>query len=136
MRLHRNFNCIEAPRKASELSIMKNAQMLREAAGQVVQDAIGASTATAESIEAAGQNLARVQGICEESTSTAAILLGEGHSAVQAIVGSAANVTEKVIAIQGMLQNVKVAIIELDALVTAHGGTMQQAAERAMGGGS
>lgn len=115
---------------------MKNAQMLREAAGQVVQDAIGASTATAESIEAAGQNLARVQGICEESTSTAAILLGEGHSAVQAIVGSAANVTEKVIAIQGMLQNVKVAIIELDALVTAHGGTMQQAAERAMGGGS
>lgn len=118
------------------MSIMENAQQLAESAGQVTQDAIGANTAAASAIDNVAQNLERTRQICEESTSTAAMLLGEGHAAVGTIVGSAGTVTDAVLNVQNQAEALRAAIIDLDQLVIAHADVMISCAQAAMGGGA
>lgn len=115
---------------------MENAQQLASSAGQVTQDAIGANTEAASVLDTVMAALERTRQICEESTSTAATLLGEGHAAVGTIVGSAGNVTDEVLRVQNQAEALRAAIIALDERVVAHGDVMIQCAQAAMGGGS
>lgn len=115
------------------MSIMENARHLMEAAGEVVNDAVGAATSAASHLEGTDQDLARVQEIIENTTQTAATLLGEDHPAVGTLTGTAAVVSEKVTELHGQVEALRAAITELDALIIQHGDAMQQAGQRAMG---
>jgi hypothetical protein len=115
------------------MSISENALHLREAAGEMAQDAIGASSVAAEDLQSVRQSFARVQEIVENTTQTAATLLGEQHPAVGEVTGSAAGVTDKVLQLQQAIDNVLGQLIELDGLVTSHAEVMQSVAEKAMG---
>lgn len=116
------------------MSIMENAQHLHESVGEVTNDAIGAGGLAVDGLDTVGQGIQRVQEIIENSTQTAAMLLGENHPGVETITGSAATVSERVIALHGQVEALRAEINGLDGLVLAHGDVIRSIAERAMGG--
>lgn len=115
------------------MSIEQDARQLIESAGEVVNNAIGANGASVAALDQVSQGVAQVQQICEDSTSLAANLLGEGHAATASITGSAALVAEKVQGIHGLVEQLRGELINLDATVIAHGDAIRTAGERAMG---
>src|ERR1700752_556612 len=115
---------------------MENAQQLGATADQVAGDANGAVAHAAQQLAEVGQYLQQVRDICENSTQTAAVLLGENHSGVEPITGSAAQVTEAVLQVQGMLTQLDLEIDGLTGVINAHAEMMRDIAGRAMGGGA
>jgi len=113
---------------------MENALHLRETAGEVTNDAMGAATSSVEGLDTVAAGMQQVKEVVENSTQTAALLLGEGHPGVDVITGSAATVSERVQSLHEQIQALRAEINGLDGLVLAHGDVIRTVAERAMGG--
>jgi hypothetical protein len=129
MKFHRKFKC----GKVSKMSIMENAQQLASMAEGVATDAIGVNTVAGESVNETVQKLEQVRQAIEETSQTAAVLLGENHPGVGAVTGSASVVTEKIQDLIGMAHSLQENITALDQLILAHSTAMKEAAQRAMG---
>jgi ABC-type transporter Mla subunit MlaD len=116
------------------MSIMDNARHLHESAGEVTNDAMGAATSAVEALDTVAAGMQQVKDVVENSTQTAAMLLGEGHPGVDVITGSAATVSEKVQSLHEQIQALRAEINTLDGVVLAHGDVMRTVANGAMGG--
>jgi hypothetical protein len=129
MKLHRKFKC----GKASKMSIAENAQQLIQHGDQVAEGCVGVNTLAGDAVNAVLQRLQQVKDQIEGTTQTAANLLGEGHSGVQTITGSASVVVEKVIELQGLAEKLQASISSLDQLILAHADSIRDAGHKAMG---
>jgi len=134
MKVHRKYKCPDRDGKKISVSIMENAQQLIATADTVGSEAVGVSTAAAESLNATTQALAQVQAIIQNTSQTAATLLGEGHAATQTVTGSASVVVQKIEELMGQAQALRENITAVDALILAHGDSMRTAGQQAMGG--
>jgi phage terminase large subunit GpA-like protein len=132
IKYHRKFKC----GKVSKLSIMENAQQLIAHGDQVAEGCVGVNTLAGDAVNAVTQRLEQVKDQIEETTSVAANLLGEGHSAVQTVTASAAVVSAKVDELLGQAQGLQQSITALDQLIIAHADSIRTAGNQAMGGGS
>jgi phage terminase large subunit GpA-like protein len=132
IKYHRKFKC----GKVSKLSIMENAQQLIAHGDQVAEGCVGVNTLAGDAVNAVTQRLEQVKDQIEETTSVAANLLGDGHSAVQTVTGSAAVVSEKIDELMGQARALQESITSLDQLIIAHADSIRTAGNDAMGGGS
>jgi hypothetical protein len=132
MKYHRKFKC----GKVSKLSIMENAQQLIAHGDTVAEGCVGVNTMAGDAVNTVVQRLQQVKEQIEETTSVAANLLGEGHSAVQTVTGSASVVVTKVEELTGQAQALQQSITSLDQLILAHADSIRSAGNDAMGGGS
>jgi hypothetical protein len=132
MKYHRKFKC----GKVNKLSIMENAQQLIAHGDTVAEGCIGVNTMAGDAVNTVVQRLQQVKDQIEETTSVAANLLGDGHSAVQTVTGSAAVVSAKVDELIGQAQGLQQSITSLDQLIIAHADSIRTAGNDAMGGGS
>jgi conjugal transfer/entry exclusion protein len=100
---------------------MENAQQLIAHGDTVAEGCIGVNTMAGDAVNTVVQRLQQVKDQIEETTSVAANLLGDGHSAVQTVTGSAAVVSEKIDELMGQARALQERITSLDQLLSAHG---------------
>lgn len=112
------------------MSIAESAATLRAAGAEAAEQIAGVVQGISGDLDAISGKLQQAQTITEDSTNVAAQVLGEGHSGTDAIIGAAAQVVEKVLAIQGLLSQFA---LEAEG-VTERGGVLSQTFESVANG--
>jgi len=115
------------------MSIEESASELRETGAKVVQDIGGMVQQINTDLDAIAAKLQQSQTFAEDSTNTAATVLGEGHPGTGEIVGAAANVVEQVVSMQGLVSQFSLEATTLTERAGALSQKFEEIANRLMG---